>query len=182
MCRYQQMDTRLLRFSHKSYVTLIQMIIVWYFRLMMTSIKNAQNLHKQFGHASSNNLKNLFKKAELFSTEISKLINENCDNCVVCKTHKKPPPRPIVGLQKAKTLNHTVAMDLHSLDKNIWYFHIIEKFTRFSNATIIKSKSHTILIKNFLQNWVVFLAVHQKYLVIMGESFFWRVYRLLWKF
>ena len=137
----------------------------------MTSIKNAQNLHKQFGHASSNNLKNLFKKAELFSTEISKLINENCDNCVVCKTHKKPPPRPIVGLQKAKTLNHTVAMDLHSLGKNIWYFHIIEKFTRVSNTSIIKSKNLLSLLRMFFKTGSVFLAVHQKYLAIMRESF-----------
>ena len=128
-------------------------------------------LHKQFGHAS-NNLRNLLKNAGLFFTEIPKLINVVCDNCIICKTHKKPPPRPVVRLPRATTFNHTVAMDLHGLDKNIWYFHMIEKFTRFSNATIIKSKSHTILIKNFLQNWVVFLAVHQKYLVIMGESFF----------
>ena len=129
---------------------------------MMTSIKNAQNLHKQFGHASPNNLKNLFKKAGLFSTEISKLINENCDNCVVCKTHKKPPPRPIAGLQKAKTLNHTVAMDLHSLGKNIWYFHIIEKFTRVSNTTIIKSKNPPIIIKNVFQNWISFFGSTSK--------------------
>ena len=171
MCVCQQMDTMLLRFSHKSYVTLIQMNIIWYLRLMMTSIKNAQNLHKQFRDASPNNLKNLFKKAELFSTEISKLINEICDNCVVRETHKKPPPRPIVGLLKATTFNHTVAMDLHSLSKNIWYFHVIEKFTQVSNTTITKSKNPPIIIKNSFQNWISFLAVHQKYLAIMWESF-----------
>ena len=83
----------------------------------MTSIK------KQFGHASANNFKNLLKNTSLFSTEISKLIDEVCDNCVVCKTHKKPHPRPVVGLPRAAIFNHTVAVNLHSLDKNIWYFH-----------------------------------------------------------
>ena len=92
---------------------------------MMRSIKKVQ----KFGHASPNNLENLFKNAGLLSTEISKLINVVCDNCVVCKTHKKPPLRPVVGLPRATTFNRTVAMDLHSLDKNIWYFHIIDEFT-----------------------------------------------------
>ena len=122
----------------------------------MTSLKTfkTSKIAYQFGHASPNNLRDLLKNPGLFSTEISKLINEVCDNCIICKTHKKPPPGPVVGLPRATTFNHTVAMDLHSLDKNIWYFHIIDKFTRFSNVTIIKSKSPTIIIKNFLQNWI----------------------------
>ena len=171
MCRYQQMDTRLLRFSHKSYVTLIQMIIVWYFRLMMTSIKNAQNLHKQFGHASSNNLKNLFKKAELFSTEISKLINENCDNCVVCKTHKKPPPRPMLGYKKQK----------HSITLLQWIFIVSVKifgtFILLRNSPelaippLLKAKTLLSLLRMFFKTGSVLLAVHQKYLAIMRESF-----------
>ena len=44
-------------------------------------------LHKQFCHASPNYLKKLLKNTGFFSTEISKLIGEVCDNCVVCKTH-----------------------------------------------------------------------------------------------
>ena len=92
---------------------------------------------KQFGNASGNNLKNLLKIAGLFSTEISKLVNKIYDNCIVFKTHKEPPPRPVVGLPKATTFNYNVAMDLHSLDKNIWYFHMIDEFTRFNNATTI---------------------------------------------
>ena len=43
-------------------------------------------LHKQFGNASPTNLRNLLKIAGLFSAEISELINEVCDNSIVCKT------------------------------------------------------------------------------------------------
>ena len=39
----------------------------------MTSIKNAQNLHKQFRDASPNNLKNLFKNAGLFLLKFQSL-------------------------------------------------------------------------------------------------------------
>ena len=79
----------------------------------MTSIKKCSKLvklHKQFGHASPNNLRNLLENAGLFSTEISKLINEVCDNHTICKTYKKHPPRPAVGLPGATTFKHTVAM------------------------------------------------------------------------
>ena len=63
------------------------------------------------------------------------------------------PPRPVIGLPRVTTFHHTVAMDLHSLDKTVWYFHMIDEFTRFSNTSIIKSKS-PIIVKNFLQNWM----------------------------
>ena len=117
-------------------------------------------LCKQFGHASPNNFKNLFKNAE-----VSKLINEVCDNCVVCKTHKKPP-------QTATTFNLTVAMDLHSLYRNIWYFHIIDQFTQFSNTTIMKKAILLLLLRTFFKTGLAFLTGHQKCLVIMGESLF----------
>ena len=111
-------------------------------------------LHKQFGHASINNLKSLLKNAGLLTSEISKLVNEICENCAICKTHQKPLPRPVVGLPRATTFNQTIAMDLHSLDKNIWYFHMIDEFTRFSNVVIIRSKNPSVIIKNLLQNWI----------------------------
>ena len=76
-------------------------------------------LHKQFGNASPTNLRNLLKIAGFFSTEISELINEVCDNSIVCKTHKKPPPRPVAGLPRATTFYYTVAIDIRSFEKNI---------------------------------------------------------------
>ena len=90
---------------------------------------------------------------------------------IVCKTHKKPPPRPVVGLLTAATFNHTVALDLHSLDKKFWYFHIIDEFTRFSNVRITKSKSPTIIIKNFLQNWINIFGSPSKVFSDNGREF-----------
>ena len=129
-------------------------------------------LHKQFGHASSNNLKNLLKNAGLLTIEISKLVDEISKNCVICNTHKKPSPRPVVSLPRATKFNQTVAIDLHSLDKNIWYFHMIDEFTRFSNAAIIKSKHPQIIIKNFLQNWVSLFGTPFKVFSDNGGKFF----------
>ena len=59
-------------------------------------------------------------------------------------------------------------MDLHYNDKNLWYSHIIDESSRYSNAVIIRSK-HPNIIKNFLQKTgSAFLEVLRKYLVIMG--------------
>ena len=129
-------------------------------------------LHKQFGHASSNNLKSLLKNAGLLTTEISKLVDEINLKCVICKTHKKPSPRPVVSLPRATNFNQTVAMDLHSLDKNIWYFHMIDEFSRFSNAAIIKSKQPEIIIKHFLKNWISIFGSPYKVFSDNGGEFF----------
>ena len=37
-------------------------------------------------------MKNFLKTDGLLTSEISKLVNEICENCVVCKTYQKPSP------------------------------------------------------------------------------------------
>ena len=111
-------------------------------------------LHKQFGHASSNNLKSLIKNAGYLNDEISNLIDEISLNCDICKQYKKVSPRPVVGLPRATDFNQSVAMDLHYIDKNLWYFYMIDEFSQYSNAVIIKSKQPAVIIQNFIQNWI----------------------------
>ena len=111
-------------------------------------------LHKQFGHASANNLKSLIKNAGYLNDEISNLIDEISLNCDICKQYKKASPRPVVGLPRATDFDQSVAMDLHYIDKNLWYFHMIDEFSHYSNAVIIKSKQPAVIIQNFIQNWI----------------------------
>ena len=49
---------------------------------------------------------------------------------------------------------------------------MIDEFTRFSNATIIKSKHPEIIIKNFLQNWVSLFGTLFKVFSHNGDEFF----------
>ena len=55
-------------------------------------------------------------------------------------------------------------MDLHQLGPNLWYLHLSDEFSRFSNAVII-SKSTDIIMKMFLKYWINFF-VQIQYLVI----------------
>ena len=103
------------------------------------------------------------------------MIDEISNNCDVCKKYKKVPPKYVFGLPRATDFNQSVAMDVHYNDKNLWYFHIIDESSHYSNAVIIRSK-HPNIIKNFLQKTgSAFLGVLRKYLVIMGKGdLFWK--------
>ena len=88
------------------------------------------------------------------NSEITSLIDATVEKCKTCKVYKKPNPRPIVGLSRATDFNQTVAVDLHQLSDNLRYFHMIDEFTRFSNAVIIKSKAITVVTKKFILCWI----------------------------
>ena len=62
--------------------------------------------------------------------------------------------RPFAGLSKASNFNDTVAMDLHQLSENLWYFHFIDKFSYFNSAVVVKAKSSKIITEKFIQNWI----------------------------
>ena len=59
-------------------------------------------------------------------------------------------------------------MDLHEIQSNIWYMHIID-FTRLSNAVIIRSK--TVAVKRFLKHWVSLFGVPRKIFSDNGGEF-----------
>ena len=60
-------------------------------------------------------------------------------------------------------------MDLHENQSNIWYMHIIDEFTRLSNAVIIRSK--TVAVKTFLKHWMSLFGVPRKIFSDNGGEF-----------
>ncbi len=50
--------------------------------------------------------------------------------------------------------NKTVAVDLHELELNVWYLHIIDHFTRFSAGCIVTSKKPSEIIRLFTHAWM----------------------------
>ena len=97
-------------------------------------------------------------------SNINDIISKVVSHCKTCQQCKKPFPRLTVGLFKATYFNDAVAMDLHQLGPNLWYLHLSDEFSRFSNAVII-SKSTDIIMNMFLKYWIN-LFVQIQYLVI----------------
>ena len=113
----------------------------------------------------------LLKNAGYIDKKVYKMIDEISNKCDTCKKYKKVPPKYVFGLPRATDFNQSVAMYVHYNDKNLWYFHIIDESSHYSNAVIIRSKHPNIIIKNFLQKTgSAFLGVLRKYLVIMGKG------------
>ena len=97
-------------------------------------------LHKQFGHASPEKLKMLIQNAGNTSEGVLSMLKNIVNDCDSCRRYKREKPKPAVGFPLASAFNETVAVDLHQLEKNLWYLHMIDEFTRFSAGAIITSK------------------------------------------
>ena len=114
-------------------------------------------LHKQFGHASAERLHSLLKNAGVCVADISGILTSIVDNCDTCLKFKKQAPKPAVGFPLATEFNEMVAVDLHQLENNLWYLHIIDEFNRFSAGAIMTSKQPSVFVDKFLQHWI---AIH----------------------
>ena len=120
-------------------------------------LKDFKTFHLQFGHASaeklvsyfesSNNVAKLRKKLKI----LAKKVPKECDKCI---KFAKPKNRPVVGFSLAKFSNVLVAMDLHQLEPNFWYLHIMDLFSRQSTAGIIGSKGADVLLHEAMSKWV----------------------------
>lgn len=133
--------------------------------------KQVSKLHRQFGHASAANLKKLIKNSDpdLCDTQLSNIIDAVISKCEVCLTHKKPDPRPVVAFNKSSEFNGTVSMDLHQLEDNLWYLHIVDEFSKFSAGAIINKKSASAYA--FLKTWVSVFGAPNKVFSDNGGEF-----------
>lgn len=107
-------------------------------------------LHKQFGHASAERLLRLIQSSGNTDEQCAVILQEIVRDCDICQRYCKTKPRPAVGLPLASEYNETVAMDLHEMDPNVWYLHIIDHFTRFSVRSIVKTKKAAEIVNSFI--------------------------------
>ena len=114
-----------------------------------------EKLHKQFGHATADRMKRLLTSAgQHVSSKVSDILQDVIEKCTTCLMHKQTPPKPAVCLPLASDFNQTVAVDLHELQPNLWYLHIIDIFTRFSAGCILKTKQSSEFVNQFLRCWI----------------------------
>ena len=100
--------------------------------------KRIEKIYRQFGHVLTENMQKLWKKVNLLNKETSQLIHFVVNNSENCIKFLKPHPRLVVGFAKADDFNQTVSADLHKLQPKSWYIHMVDKFTRFISAAIVR--------------------------------------------
>ena len=99
----------------------------------------------------------MIKNPGLIDTQIGKIIVDVLSECENCKQFRKPTSQLVVGLPKATEFNQTVSTDLHYLEPNTWFLHMIDDFSRFSNAAIIRKKDDS--INMFMKHWISIFGV-----------------------
>ena len=132
--------------------------------------KQAEKLHVQFAHASSEKLIKLLKSAgSPWSTNknLMKEIERVIKDCQTCARFKRPPARPVVGLPMATAFNECVAMDLKFFHGKI-LLHMIDHASRFSSGCRITSKQPDVVVKGIFLNWIKFHGAPQKFLTDNG--------------
>ena len=135
--------------------------------------KTMLKYHRQFGHASFDSLLQLLKKAskEKLASRVKETLVKIVSSCDVCNAHKRLNCRPVVGLPLASNFNEIVGMDLHEIESNLWYLHIIDIFSRQSAAGIIMTKQADIVIEKSFVHWVSVYGVPQTIMNDNGGEF-----------
>ena len=104
-------------------------------------------------------------------------MDEISSKCDVCKMYKKTPLRPVVGLPLASEFNHTVAMDLITIQQGVWILHLVDVFSRYSVACVRRSKKPSTIIEAIFKIWISYFGRPQRFLVDNGGEFANEKYR-----
>ena len=110
-------------------------------------------LHKQFGHRPKDVFVTLLKNANVWSNDMSQLIDKIVDNCEGCILRKRNPDRPSVSLPMANDFNEKVCIDLKHWE-NGFIFYMIDMYTRYTAAAFITRKTCNEIVDKFMKHWV----------------------------
>ena len=116
-------------------------------------------LHKFFAHRNATKLwENLLQPSGRMRGK-KRLIVKFLEKCDVCRRYRRTPPRPKVGLPKAKDVNEVVSIDLKILKKSgktevaILYLH--DEFSKVIKGQVINDKNPDTIIKAIENKWIV---------------------------
>ena len=131
-------------------------------------------LHRQFGHCSAAKLQDLIKAAGNSSKEILGTVQSVCDECDICQRYGRKSSKPAVSLPLANAFNEVVAIDLHeltTLGRGTYYMHVIDLFTRFSQATLIFNKRAETIVNAFNRCWNFVFGAPRQVFTDNGREF-----------
>ena len=118
--------------------------------------KEVVKIHKQFAHPSRRNMEQLLKDSRNMDDDVCKILDKIYSKCVICLQFASTRPRPSVGMPMGRDFNDCVAMDLKIYQKqNLIILYLIDVFTRYTFAAIIKDKKADTVIDVVVKNWVL---------------------------
>ena len=129
----------------------------------------AEKSHKQFGHASSDKTLKLIKLSGIVDKELD-LVNEIGEKCTMCLKYKKAPLKPVVGFSLSRDFNKVISVDSKEIN-GFKILHLIDHTTRYSAATIVKSKQKEEIVKAIFRIWITLFGPPNEILSDNGGEF-----------
>ena len=132
--------------------------------------KMALKLHRILSHATAEKVNQCVKDAGKDDPELREALVEVVKNCEVCQKIRKPPNKPKVSLPLSSRFNELVAMDLKFIEGKI-VLHLIDTFTRYSQAAIIPNKEAVTVIDAIFAMWITYFGRPEKLFSDNGPEF-----------
>ena len=136
-------------------------------------MKALTKIHRQFGHRSKLQFVTILKEAGKWQDKFSCMIDKIMERCEGCILRLRTPDRPAVAPPLASDFGQVLGVDLKVWDKNkgIYIFYMIDIFTRYQMATIIRSKEPSEIVKAFTTKWLPIFGRVTKILSDNGTEF-----------
>ena len=138
-----------------------------------TQMKALTKIHRQFGHRSKHQFVTILKEAGKWQEKFSKMIDKIMERCEGCIMRLRTPDRPAVAAPLANDFGQVLGVDLKVWDKNkgIYIFYMIDIFTRYQMAAVIKSKEPEQIVKTFTTKWLPIFGTVNKIISDNGTEF-----------
>ena len=127
-------------------------------------------LHKQYGHPGKQSFIMHLKTADIWEGRLQDIIDKLYEKCAICKQFSQANAKPVVALPMANQFNETIAIDLKAW-KNIWILYMIDMFSRYTAATLVKRKKPEEIIEAIIKDWIAVFGVMKKILSDNGGEF-----------
>lgn len=134
--------------------------------------KVAKKLHTTLGHPKSTRVIDTLKASGRQDEELFRKLKELDTKCETCQKWGRPHPKPAVSLPLATIFNQTVALDLKVyINNKVYFLHLIDHATRFSQAAVIRSKSQDTIVQAIFTYWIAIFGRPLKFLSDNGGEF-----------
>ena len=148
--------------------------------------KDVIKLHHFYGHPSKQKLKGMLERAGWITDTVSAALNYIEENCMSCKVNKKRAELPRAAIPRAANFNQLLTLDLKFLsnenklhENNKYVLYLIDAFTRYKRAILIKDKEAETIVEGILLGWIQIFGAPSAVHTDRGSEFLNRQFRSL---
>ena len=136
-------------------------------------IKRLDKIHKQFGHRPKKVLVSIIKDAGKWNEKFDNMIDKIMEKCEGCLLRKRVPDKPAVAAPLSSDFGQVLTIDLKvwNFHKGIYILYMIDHFTRFQVATVVRNKEPETIIKAITTKWLPIFGKVDKILSDNGTEF-----------